>query len=77
MFFSKTPSSVKIAEDSSNLLDIFTETRDRLSVLNDRADNEDTILDQQIAQLTAQKTLLEETRTRNSSVIAKIDKIFE
>lgn len=77
MFGPKIPRSNKLADESADIHDIFTETQRKLKDVNERIDSENNSLEQQIAQLQMQKNLLATTKERNSTVISRIDKIFE
>jgi septal ring factor EnvC (AmiA/AmiB activator) len=75
--FSKQPKATSLASESAEIIDVFTRTKERLQTVNTDIVSEQASLDAKIESLNAQKALLDQTQSRNESVIANIDKILQ
>jgi hypothetical protein len=67
----------KIQEQSSNVLDVFTKTIKDLETLNISAEAELLRRDDIIKKAQEEQAILNATKTKNLTVISKINKIFE
>lgn len=70
-------SAAKIQEQSNSVLDVFTKTIKDLETLNTTADAELVKREEIIKKAQDEQTILNATKTKNLTVISKINKIFE
>lgn len=70
-------SAAKIQEQSNSVLDVFTKTIKDLETLNTTADAELVKREEIIKKAQQEQTILNATKTKNLTVISKINKIFE
>lgn len=69
--------ATKIQEQSKSVLDVFTKTVKELETLNETANAELVKREEIIKKAQEEQLILNATKTKNLTVISKINKIFE